>query len=143
MKIKKKNHPAMSITILDMYWEITCNNLLDYALCVHEHYIYYVGNSHNGKAVYKIGWILVHTQAQKIVVWKLSVSLQNLRWNFIFILLRLLLSKNFGCCCLTFLRGRSWLVKRFTPCGQLTNQLHPLKTAKQQHKFCKDGDDER
>ena len=70
-----------------------------------------------------------HTQAQKIVVWKLSVSLQNLRWNFIFILLCLLLSKNFGCCCLTFLRGRSWLVKRFTPHGQPTNQRCSLKQA--------------
>ena len=69
------------------------------------------------------------TQAQKIVVWKLSVSLQNLRWNFIFILL---------CCCCQrilvvvvwlFLRGRIWLVNRFTPCGQLTNQRCPLKQA--------------
>ena len=69
------------------------------------------------------------TQAQKIVVWKLLVSLQNLRWNFIFILLRLLLSKNFGCCCLIFLKERSWLVKRFTPHGQLTNQHCSLKQA--------------
>ena len=90
------------------------------------------------------------TQAQKIVVWKLSVSLQNLRWNFIFILLRLLFSKNFGFCCLTFLRGQSWLwlVKRFTPCGQPTNQRCPLKQAEScwtfhydSITFCKDGDD--
>ena len=73
--------------------------------------------------------MLAVTQAQKIVVWKLSVSLQNLRWNFIFILLRLLFSKNFGFCCLTFLRGRSWLVKRFTPHGQPNNQRCPLKQA--------------
>ena len=41
----------------------------------------------------------------------------------------LLLSKNFCCCCLNIIRGRIWLVKRFTPCGQLTNQRCPLKQA--------------
>ena len=61
------------------------------------------------------------TQAQKIVVWKLLVSLQNLRWNFIFILLRLLLSKNFGCCYLTFF-------KRMKLIGQ---EVHPMWTTYQ------------